>query len=340
MKTISASIAATAILVACVQGAVQVPNQHLPSVSLDTRRSERLALKSKRSIVHQNKRYDPTSNDAEQTAKTATGRGGAAVAVSKDLQDKLLGTLALAGIEKLMKVVLKELDIKFPPMLAGCLTLFASLLVLDMVQPSLASSIATFLTPGTAFLAKWFPMFFVPGLVLLPLAPSVGGTLEITKMLGVVVFGLVYSMISVAAATMFFRGGKFQIGGAQAAAKKKGSSIATRVLPYSKELVRQCGVATAVVGVLMLVLQKSDYGKLFETACLTLFTMTSYMWAARLPASFVKIVHPLVTSCVLILTLIQGMSIVMNRDFHSILRAYKVCPARQCRLLGHTVNCT
>eukprot|EP00527_Entomoneis_sp_CCMP2396_P000424 CAMPEP_0198144970 /NCGR_PEP_ID=MMETSP1443-20131203/20027_1 /TAXON_ID=186043 /ORGANISM="Entomoneis sp., Strain CCMP2396" /LENGTH=518 /DNA_ID=CAMNT_0043808479 /DNA_START=55 /DNA_END=1611 /DNA_ORIENTATION=+ len=254
-------------------------------------------------------------------------RGGeAAVKISKELTNALLGTAAMAGIEKLMKEVLKALDIKFPAMLAGCLTLFATLLLLDQVQPKLASSIATFLTPSAALLAKWLPMFFVPGLALLPLAPSVGGNLEIVKVLGVVVLGLLYSILTVSSTVMFFRGGSLKFGGSVAKVVKAGKNVKSTVAPkpFTEQQMKLFGFATAVAAVLMVFFNKSDFGKFFETSFLTFFTVAGYMWAARLPSSYVKVVHPLVTTCVMILGLVKVLSVVSNRDFYAILRAYKV----------------
>ena len=34
--------------------------------------------------------------------------------------------------------------------------------------------------PGAALIAKWFPIFFIPGLVLLPLSPPIGGPSEVS----------------------------------------------------------------------------------------------------------------------------------------------------------------
>jgi hypothetical protein len=57
--------------------------------------------------------------------------------------------------------------------------LFFTLLVSQGVSPGLGDAIVAFLNPGSALLARWFPAFFVPGLAMLPLAPSVGNGLEV-----------------------------------------------------------------------------------------------------------------------------------------------------------------
>mmetsp|Transcript_38210 Transcript_38210/g.38583 ORF Transcript_38210/g.38583 Transcript_38210/m.38583 type:complete len:183 (+) Transcript_38210:98-646(+) len=74
----------------------------------------------------------------------------------------------------------KHFSIAFPSMLGGCCLIFVALVGLDSVGlSSLAESISTVLTPGSNWLAKWLPVFFVPGLAMLPLAPSVGNFKEV-----------------------------------------------------------------------------------------------------------------------------------------------------------------
>ena len=93
----------------------------------------------------------------------------------------ILGCLTMAVIEKVVKRVLKELNIQFPAMLGGCIALFVSLLAMEQISPKAAESAFTFLQPGANLVAKWFSMLFVPGLVLLPLSPSIGSNVEVSR---------------------------------------------------------------------------------------------------------------------------------------------------------------
>mmetsp|Transcript_23562 Transcript_23562/g.65554 ORF Transcript_23562/g.65554 Transcript_23562/m.65554 type:complete len:539 (-) Transcript_23562:108-1724(-) len=273
-------------------------------------------------------------NAVAQAAKLRAGGGLTLPTISKTMQTSLWGALAFAAIEQASKVVLKELDIKFPSMLAGCLALFATLLMLDKVQPAMASKIATFLTPGASLLAMFFPMFFVPGLALLPLAHSVGGPVEIVKLLVTVALGLTYSIVTIAMTVMMFRGGKLQFGAGgglkavQQKAKKQAKKVAAAPKPFSEQQFKMFAKLAVVAGVAAL-LTSGKHGKpiavVSENCFLTLFTVASYMWAARLPTDFVKVVHPLVTCCVMILAVVKVMSLLhKHRSFHDILRAYKV----------------
>ena len=93
--------------------------------------------------------------------------GGATGLMDCHLTKLLVGVGFLAAIEYAMKQVLNANKIDFPPMLARCVALFTFLLLWDMVISSTSmQSMAEYLAPGVALLAKWLPMFFVPGLAL------------------------------------------------------------------------------------------------------------------------------------------------------------------------------
>ena len=96
------------------------------------------------------------------------------------LPKALAGAIIFAIVEKVVKMTLQQLQIAYPAQLGACIVLFIALCITDaMISPSLASNVYTFLTPGAALLAKWFPIFFIPGLVLLPLSPPIGGTADV-----------------------------------------------------------------------------------------------------------------------------------------------------------------
>lgn len=106
-------------------------------------------------------------------------RGGASVA--NTLPNALAGTAVFAVIEQVVKACFKAADFQYPAALGACILLFASLCIADAVAPSVAASIFDALSPGAAILAKWFPVFFVPGLALLPLSPPIGGAMDVSK---------------------------------------------------------------------------------------------------------------------------------------------------------------
>jgi hypothetical protein len=88
-----------------------------------------------------------------------------------------VGTFIL--IEVAVRKLLQAKGIKFPGQLAGCVVLFLSMILAQVVSPGLGDAICGALSPGAGLLAKWMAVFFVPGLVMLPLAPSLGSSMEV-----------------------------------------------------------------------------------------------------------------------------------------------------------------
>ena len=122
------------------------------------------------------------------TIARTTPRGGkvdtkAAEAPPKPaiFSDAVTGTIVLTLIERVVNKIFMQKGVKFPAQLGGCGLLFAFLVVADAVVPGLGNSIFEYLTPGTTLLTKWLAVFFVPGLAMLPLAPSVGSGLEVSN---------------------------------------------------------------------------------------------------------------------------------------------------------------
>ena len=110
-------------------------------------------------------------------------RGGSASAKPAFLDDAVTGTVVLTLIERIINKIFVNYGVKFPAQLGGCGLLFAFLVVSNAVVPGLGDSLFNYLTPATTLLTKWLPVFFVPGLAMLPLAPSVGSPFEVRKRL-------------------------------------------------------------------------------------------------------------------------------------------------------------
>lgn len=104
-------------------------------------------------------------------------RGGA---VDSNLVNCLAGSVVCGLIEHAVKKGLAKANINFPSSLGGCVFLFFFLLIADAINPSAANAMYEALAPAAAFLAKWMAPLFVPGLVMLPLSPSVGGGIEVS----------------------------------------------------------------------------------------------------------------------------------------------------------------
>jgi hypothetical protein len=122
---------------------------------------------------------------AAATVAQTTPRGGKVdkkappAAKPAILNDAVTGTIVLTLIERIVNKFFVQAGVKFPAQLGGCGLLFAFLVIAEAAVPGVGNSIYEYLTPGTTLLTKWLPVFFVPGLAMLPLAPSVGSGLEV-----------------------------------------------------------------------------------------------------------------------------------------------------------------
>ncbi|KAK6782900.1 hypothetical protein RDI58_020696 [Solanum bulbocastanum] len=96
---------------------------------------------------------------------------------STGLPNKVFGALHLLvslgiilAMDKLLKKAFVEAAIKFPSALFGMFCTFAVLTILDSVVPKAAEGLMNFFEPALLFIQRWLPLFYVPSLVVLPLA--------------------------------------------------------------------------------------------------------------------------------------------------------------------------
>ena len=105
----------------------------------------------------------------------ATFRGG-----DMSVQDKAVsGAVAFFLMDTVVRKAFRANKIAIPPQLGGCIILFATLLLSETILPGMGDAIFKALAPGAALLTKWLPVFFVPGLAMLPLAPSIGTAVDV-----------------------------------------------------------------------------------------------------------------------------------------------------------------
>lgn len=99
---------------------------------------------------------------------------------SMSVQDKAVaGASGLFLFDTIVRKTFRAQNINFPAQLGGCIILFTFLLLSEAVAPGVGDGLFQALAPGAALLTKWLPVFFVPGLAMLPLAPSIGSALDV-----------------------------------------------------------------------------------------------------------------------------------------------------------------
>mmetsp|Transcript_25515 Transcript_25515/g.31430 ORF Transcript_25515/g.31430 Transcript_25515/m.31430 type:complete len:404 (+) Transcript_25515:505-1716(+) len=222
------------------------------------------------------------------------------------------------------------------------MTLFTTMLTLHSIRPQFGDAFYNILSPGATVLAKWLPVFFVPSLVTLPLASSLGSTTEVLKILAVVISGFYFTLFSTAYSVLAVR---------KLTSKSKSKPIPIQQLSqefkavapittppkqFSDSTFNTLSIGTIITGIATLITQSNpNLSILLKTPIEALFmlftTLSTFTFGARLPISFRKIVHPLVTCTALIWLQIKLVSslLLKQKSFYSFLQSYKVgslCP--------------
>lgn len=121
---------------------------------------------------------DPVVRKAAALENVEMSRRGGAV----EPPNQIVSALGLFAINYGVTKAFAAYDVPFPAMLGGCIILFIVLLLANVVKSGLGTDIYDFLMPGANLLAKWLPVFFVPGLAMVPKAPSLGTPLDVRQL--------------------------------------------------------------------------------------------------------------------------------------------------------------
>ncbi|KAJ4952135.1 hypothetical protein NE237_028967 [Protea cynaroides] len=191
------------------------------------------------------------------------------------------------AMDNFLKRAFVAAAIKFPSALFGMFCVFSILMILDFVVPSAATSLVNFFEPANMFIQRWLPLFYVPSLVVLPLAvkdiPAASGV----KICFIIVGGWLASL-SVAGYTAI-------------AIRKivKTEMIAAEPMskpsPFSKfEMWTWTGIFLA--SFISAFLYPTALGTNART-CLPFLlaaTVLGYMVGSRLPSDIKKVFHPII----------------------------------------------
>lgn len=257
-------------------------------------------------------------------------RGGAVEA-----PNQVVSALGLFAINYGVSKAFAAYDVRFPAMLGGCIILFVALLLADAVKSGLGTDIFDLLMPGGNLLAKWLPVFFVPGLAMVPKAPSLGTPLDILKIVTTVVVGFFFTLSTTTFAVSAINkktGPEIpSVKDVKRAAKRGGkkttvAAVSAPAKPYSSETLSNLIKISAVTGAVSIA--ATNQGNEFATPLQTIFfffsTVAAYVFGARLPSDIVKVVHPLVTSTAITLGVIRTVAEFTGSTFMDVLSQFKV----------------
>jgi hypothetical protein len=150
---------------------------HIPSHLLTPTPKNQLSTKC--SPISRVKMSSSTNaSDPNQDIRSKTAKGNSTLVTQ--VCAPLASTATIAALDILLRSLFRRAHIGFPSSLAGCGLLFMAMIGLNSVTSKWGDALHGFFSPGSALLAKWLPVFFVPSLVTLPLAPSTGSTVEVS----------------------------------------------------------------------------------------------------------------------------------------------------------------
>jgi len=251
----------------------------------------------------------------------------------------------LIALDVVFRRVLKRLAIGFPSSLAGCGTLFATFLLLCQVNEQWGDCAHSLLAPGAALLAKWLPVFFVPSLVTLPLAQSLGSTAEVLKVASVIIGGFFFTLLTTAFSVIGVRGllkSEKDEAESSSSSDETATTAATATATTTTKVKKAFEDSTfnLLVGVTVgsalasVLAYAKGASQVLQTPLQMIYmlsvTLSTFVFgASKLPPKFTKVVHPLVTCTSLTWMGAKMMAMVTGQTFVQMLQSYKVgnlCP--------------
>ena len=289
-----------------------------------------------RAISKQNSVVDVTSvvsssstSEGSKCAMSYRGGDGSIINVDIPKTNELAGAAFFTALQIFLNKVFRANKITFPAMLGCTIVVFASLVLAEVVFPGMGENAFQLLTPGSTLLAKWLPVMFVPGLAMLPLAPSIGSAVDILKVLSLIVVGFAFTMASTAYLVLGIRTVQGRID-ANPTVNNKGTTATTAASspppkPFTEETLKFLLKGTVLTGAVSMAAsrQHSSHATPLRTVFMFFGTVLMYVFGARFPPTITKIVHPLVTATAGTLLLTQLDATITGSSFKDILKTYK-----------------
>ena len=287
---------------------------------------------SSRDVIFSSRKHASSSKtqlSASAAATVAKGNTGS----SK--QKTIIATAILIFLDVQFRTLFTKYSIPFPSSLAGCGSLFVTMLALTSIKKEWGEAIYNNLNPGATLFAKWLPVFFVPALITLPLAGSLGNSLEILKIFSVIIGGFFFTLFSTAWSVLGIRR---LMGGGSSEDKDDISTTMEIVAPvtavtnpppkaFSAKLLKILTTLAGISGVMTVGAVKQSATQLItplQSSFLLCTTLASFVFGANLPKSFTKAVHPLITTFSLTWVASTVLASLTGQTFLDIIKSYKV----------------
>jgi len=268
------------------------------------------------------------------TTKLSATAAATAPTKSDSKQKTIIATALLIFLDVNFRSLFTKYSIAFPSSLAGCGSLFATMIAVTSMKEELGEAIYNTLNPGAALLAKWLPVFFVPSLITLPLAGSLGNSLEILKIFSVIIGGFFFTLFTTALSVLGIRrlmgGGGDGNNSNNVAETEIVASIKAVTNPppkaFSAKLLKILTTLASISGIAVVGAVKKSATQIItplQSSFLLFTTLSSFVFGANLPKSFTKAVHPLITCSSLTWVASTLLASLTGRTFIDIIKTYK-----------------
>jgi len=227
---------------------------------------------------------------------------------------KFTGLGLLLAVDKALKTAFEQAGWNFPAPLAGMFIIIAVLQALDMTSPKALRAVEAFFAPALAWISRWVPLFFVPSLVMLPIILKQVPSAALAKLVGIVTLGMVMSLVVTAQVAVVVR----------AIMKTKMAKMGppSKPLPPPQMYHRVGWGAVAVIS-LVTSLVSPSMASTMAVPFLLSGTVGGYLIGLVLPVGVKKILHPVITTCLVGIASAGVWGAVTGVGFEGALMAYK-----------------
>jgi len=164
---------------------------------------------------------------------------------------------------------------------------------------------------------------------MLPLSPKIGSSVEVLKVLFMIIFGCFFTVATTAFSTLLIVGPEEKTEASEVL-KKSADDVNSEkaVKPYPEDLLKKLGISGAILGLISIVLSKQDNAFALSTPIQTIFmicvSLGTFIFGANLPRSITKILHPTLFSTLAVWVVIALYSSLTSSTFIEVLKTYKV----------------
>lgn len=291
--------------------------------------------------------WTPRASSVSQPSSSSPS-GGSALKSTFALARQVISIAMLVILQRWVTSILVAFNISFPAPLATMLLTASAITLFRVLRLSFVVDrvIGLAFTPGVSLLSKWLAVFFVPNLVMLPLAPKLPSA-DLSRLIMLIPAAYLTTVLgTVVICSLLGR-----ISGSASSTNAKETSVAKPVA--ATPAAKSAGPSDTLISILMAIVAGSlilagrtasvsnVYARIYAVAT----TLLTFSVGSRLPGPVRIVLHPLIVCTAGTIGGMSLLSMVTGKSFSTALSAYYVRGASAfagggnmlCALLGPAV---